>query len=66
MAAINWIEILKCPECGRTGSAELWDHDAYEGHDDIVPPGFKRSLNPKHGEAFYCIRCQVLVTSVRA
>ena len=66
MAAVHWIEILKCDECGRTGLAELWDHDAYEGQADIVPPGFRRSLNPKHHGAFYCIGCQVLVTSVRA
>jgi len=38
MAAIHWVEILKCHKCGRAGLAELWDH---EGHADIVPPGFR-------------------------
>jgi len=65
MATVHWVEILKCNDCGRAGLAELWDQDAYEGHSDLVPPGFRMSLNPKHGRAFYCIRCQVLVTPVR-
>jgi hypothetical protein len=65
MAAVHWVEILKCHKCGRTGLAELWDHDAYEGQADLVPAGFKMILDPKHGRVFNCIRCQVRVTPVQ-
>src|SRR4051812_37130335 len=35
----HWIELLKCPECGKTGLAELAENDAYEGHGNSVPAG---------------------------
>ena len=65
MAAVHWVEILKCHKCGRAGLAELWDHAAYEGHADIVPPGFRMQVVPNQGRAFFCIRCQVRVTPVQ-
>jgi hypothetical protein len=65
MAAVHWVEILKCQKCGRAGLAELWDHDAYEGQADLVPAGFKMTLDPKQGRVFNCIRCQVRVTPVQ-
>lgn len=64
MAAVFWVEILRCEKCGRTGLAELWEHDAFEGHADLVPPGFKMTHDPKGGRVFHCIRCQVRVIPV--
>jgi hypothetical protein len=49
MAAVHWVEIVKCEKCGKAGLAELWDHDAFEGHADLVPPGFKMTHDPKRG-----------------
>jgi hypothetical protein len=42
-------KFFKCHRCGRAGLAELWDHDAYEGQADLVPAGFKMTLDPKRG-----------------
>jgi uncharacterized protein YbaR (Trm112 family) len=60
----HWIEILKCPRCGNTGLAELSENDAYEGHENLVPAGFK-AVYRRHGVAFYCVGCEVLATSER-
>jgi hypothetical protein len=60
MTEDHWIEILTCLRCGKRGIAELSQIDAYEGHADLVPPGFKR-----HGDTFYCVACDVLARSER-
>ena len=49
MAAVHWVEILKCNKCGRAGLAELWDSAAYEGQADLVPPGFRMDVLPGQG-----------------
>jgi hypothetical protein len=54
----QWIEILSCPRCGKTGVAELWDSPAFEGFDDLVPLGFK-AVHHMQGRAFYCVDCDL-------
>ena len=58
MARDNWVEILKCPNCRKTGFAILsqtdelsWDMEA-----DFVPTGFK-VIHIKHGIIFHCASC---------
>jgi hypothetical protein len=64
MANESWIEILKCPRCGKTGLAEVSYSDAYEGHDDSVSPGFRIQYDHR-GVAFYCVGCEVEVSLLR-
>jgi hypothetical protein len=61
MASDNWVEVLKCPKCGKTGLAELSaGDDAFEGQADLVPVGFKVvQLEP--GINFNCTACDVRV-----
>jgi hypothetical protein len=54
----QWIEILTCSRCGKTGIAELWDSPAFEGPADLVPPGFK-AVHHMQGRAFYCVDCDL-------
>jgi hypothetical protein len=54
MAGDHWIEILTCPNCGKTGLAELSDSPAFEGIADLVPPGFRVV-----GVTFYCVDCAI-------
>jgi hypothetical protein len=58
-----WIEILKCPQCGKTGVAELSERNPYEGHGNLVPAGFEARYK-KAGVDFYCVGCEVLAKSV--
>lgn len=44
---------LKCPACGRTGVAEVWEEDGYtyafgdaSTHVEALPPGFKEVAGP--------------------
>jgi hypothetical protein len=55
---LEWIEILTCSRCGKTGLAELWDSPAFEGHADLVPPGFK-AVHHMQGRTFYCVDCDL-------
>jgi hypothetical protein len=56
MAGGIWVEILKCPQCGKNGIAELSESDPYEGHGDLVSAGFKARYH-KDGVDFYCVGC---------
>jgi hypothetical protein len=56
----RWTQGLKCPECGKEGTAELWQYDGWSFKDDQatrvshVPDGF--SYVEKEGTPiFFCI-----------
>ena len=53
----HWIEVLRCPKCKRTGTADLSDPG---GPTDIkmntVPEGFS-VFESEHGINFYCSSC---------
>jgi hypothetical protein len=58
----HWTEDLVCPNCGKTGQAELsqtddlsWDIEA-----DLVPAGFK-VIQLEHGIIFHCAFCDIAV-----
>jgi hypothetical protein len=55
--ADHWLEVLRCPECKRTGIAELSDPGgATDVKVDIVPAGFS-VVESKHGINFHCTSC---------
>jgi hypothetical protein len=63
----QWTENLKCPTCGRTGSAELSQASGQAFHDgdqairvDHVPEGFK-AVQFEYGSNFYRSFCDSLV-----
>jgi hypothetical protein len=62
MAGALRIEVLKCPQCGNAGVAELSESNPFEGHEDFVPAGFKARFT-KIGVDFYCAGCEVLAKS---
>ena len=58
----HWTEDLVCPNCQKTGQAELsqtddlsWDIEA-----DLVPAGFK-VIQLEHGIIFHCASCDIAV-----
>ena len=58
----RWTEDLVCPNCRKTGVAELsqtddlsWDIEA-----DLVPAGFK-VIQLEHGIQFHCASCDIAV-----
>lgn len=59
MAASNkWAELLKCPNCGRSGSAQLSQPQGrvYDISVEAVPAGFK-VVSTAYGETFFCEAC---------
>jgi uncharacterized protein YbaR (Trm112 family) len=62
MARDRWVEVLRCPDCRRTGKAQLSVDDEYswEFQVDSLPTGFK-VCEPMMGGTFYCISCGIPV-----
>jgi len=61
----SWVETLKCPNCGKTGSAELSQSDRYafirgdrRTSPDRVPAGFKIVEGAEDIDLF-CKKCNV-------
>lgn len=61
----RWTVDLFCPNCLRTGRAELWQHDGWSFSNgdtstyiDSVTDGFK-SVPHRVGYQFYCTQCDV-------
>jgi hypothetical protein len=61
----RWVEKLKCPECGKTGNAELSQADGYaymrgdrRTTPDSVPEGFKVVPGAEDVDIF-CTDCNV-------
>ena len=53
-----WIENLRCPQCGKTGAAELSmaDSQSWTVRPDSVPAGFK-FVKSENSRNFYCAFC---------
>ena len=58
MARDSWVENLRCPNCRKTGSAQLSATDEYSWdlQVDGVPEGFK-VIQLENGSNFYCSSC---------
>jgi hypothetical protein len=56
----HWVENLCCPQCGKTGAADLSMDDSFDMRVDSVPEGF-RVIESLHGITFYCSSCNVPV-----
>lgn len=54
----RWVENLRCPQCGETGSAELSaaDGKSWAVRVDHTPKGFK-VVESGNGSNFYCGFC---------
>jgi hypothetical protein len=58
----QWIEKLVCPNCRKTGMAELSQTDdlSWDVQTDSVPEGFD-VIQSQHGIEFHCASCDVPV-----
>ena len=56
MVLDRWTEKLRCPHCGKTGTARLSQVDGWSVHIDSVPEGFI-VVGPDRGSNFYCASC---------
>jgi hypothetical protein len=58
----QWIERLVCPNCRKTGNAELSQTDelSWDTRADSVPEGFN-VLQLEHGIIFHCASCDIPV-----
>ena len=45
MIELTWIERLKCPRCGKTGTAELYEASQFKTEFRHIPDGFKVVTN---------------------
>jgi hypothetical protein len=58
----RWTEDLECPNCQKTGVAELSQTDdlSWDVRADSVPDGFI-VIQSKHGIIFHCASCDIAV-----
>ena len=58
----HWTEDLVCPNCQRTGAAELSQTDnlSWDVRADSIPDGFIVILS-QHGIIFHCASCDIAV-----
>jgi hypothetical protein len=58
MARDNWVEILRCPHCGKIGTAQLStaDDHSWTVQVDSIPNGFQ-FIQCEDGSNFYCASC---------
>ena len=55
----RWVEKLRCPNCGKTGTARLSQADGWTVHVDKLPEGFY-FIQSESGSNFYCSSCGTL------
>jgi len=60
MTELTWIERLKCPRCGKTGTAELYEISRFNNGFRHIPDGFKVVTN-RYGSDFQCETCAIAV-----
>lgn len=58
MAELSWIEPIKCPSCGKTGSAELREISQFNNEFRHIPDGFKVITN-EYGSDLHCEACAI-------
>ena len=57
----HWVENLRCPQCEKTGPADLSQmDDSFDIRVDSVSEGFT-VIESEHGITFYCFSCDVPV-----
>jgi hypothetical protein len=57
----HWVEILRCPQCEKTGPAELSQmNGSLDIKVDSLPEGFKL-VESEYGIDFYCSSCDCRV-----
>jgi hypothetical protein len=61
MARDCWVEVLRCPKCGKMGDAKLSAEDEYswDFQVDGIPEGFK--LVHLNEDYFFCASCDIPV-----
>ena len=56
----EWNERLRCPKCGKSGTASLSQDNGDTPSIQLVPDGFK-IVDTEHGPDFRCADCDVAV-----
>lgn len=56
----SWIEHLRCPRCGKTGDAELFEISPFNNGFRKVPEGFE-VVTSEFGSDFNCKTCGIPV-----
>ncbi len=56
MTELTWTERLKCPRCGKEGTAELCEISQFNNEFRLIPDGFKVITN-QYGSDFQCVTC---------
>ena len=64
MTGHRWTEYMKCPNCGKTGQAELVEVSQFNNRFERVPVGFK-VVTGQYGSGLHCETCNVLVDSIK-
>ena len=64
MARDCWVEVLRCPSCGKTGEAQISAEDqlSWNFRVDAIPHGFKViRIDAANVDYFFCASCDVPV-----
>ena len=56
----EWNETLRCPKCGKSGKARLYEDNGDTPIIQLLPDGFK-VVDTEHGPDFRCADCDVEV-----
>ena len=56
----DWVEHLRCPKCGKTGDAELFEISPFNNGVRRIPDGFK-VVTVQNGKDFHCVTCNIRV-----
>jgi predicted RNA-binding Zn-ribbon protein involved in translation (DUF1610 family) len=56
----EWNERLRCPKCGKAGTASLSQDNGDTPSIQLVPAGFK-IVDTEHGPDFRCADCDIAV-----
>jgi hypothetical protein len=54
----DWVEHLRCPECGKTGDAELFEISPFNNGVRRIADGFK-VVAVQYGKDFHCETCDI-------
>jgi hypothetical protein len=59
MTITDWVEHLRCPKCGKTSDAELFEISPFNNGFRRIPDGFK-VVTVQYGKVFHCETCDIL------
>jgi predicted RNA-binding Zn-ribbon protein involved in translation (DUF1610 family) len=64
----RWTVDLRCPKCGNSGTAHLWQEDGWSfsngdqsTHIDALPDGFRIQTQRTGALKFFCEKCGIAV-----